>query len=59
MLGDYNLIANLVYSADSSVLDTLICDGKILMRNGKVEGEEEILARNREICRKIAAARPN
>ncbi len=59
MLGDYNLIANLVYSADSSVLDTLICDGKILMRNGKVDGEEEILARNREICRKIAAARPS
>jgi 5-methylthioadenosine/S-adenosylhomocysteine deaminase len=58
MLGDYNLISNLVYSADSSVLDTLICDGKILMLNGKVEGEEEILARNREICRKIAAIRP-
>ena len=59
MLGDYSLISNLVYSADSSVLDTLICDGKILMLNGKVEGEEEILARNREICRKLAAIRPD
>ncbi len=58
MLGDYNLIANLVYSADNSVLDTLICDGKILMLNGKIDGEEEILARNRAICRKIAAVRP-
>lgn len=59
MLGDYNLIANLVYSADSSVMDTLICDGKILMLHGKIEEEDEILARNRLICRKIAAVRPS
>ncbi len=59
MLGDYNLIANLVYSADSSVMDTLICDGKILMQHGIIDGEKEILARNREICRKIAAVRPD
>ena len=59
MLGDYNLIANLVYSADSSVMDTLICDGKILMLHGKIEEEDEILARNRSICRKIAAVRPS
>ncbi|NMA21838.1 MAG: amidohydrolase [Lentisphaerae bacterium] len=58
MLGDYNLTANLVYSADNSVIDTLICDGKILMEEGKIDGEQEILARNREICRKIAAVRP-
>ncbi|MFA6930887.1 MAG: amidohydrolase [Lentisphaeria bacterium] len=59
MLGDYNLIANLVYSADSSVIDTLICDGKVLMQQGRIDGEEEILARNREICRKIACVRPS
>lgn len=40
----YNLIADMVYSADSSCIDTVICDGKILMQNRHVEGEEEIIA---------------
>ena len=53
MLGDYNLRANLVYSADSRVVDTTICDGKILMLHGEIPGEEEILERNRVICRRL------
>ncbi|VGO12180.1 5-methylthioadenosine/S-adenosylhomocysteine deaminase [Pontiella desulfatans] len=40
----YQLIDDLVYSADSSCIDTVICDGEILMENGRVEGEEEIVA---------------
>ena len=40
----HNLVSNWVYSADSSCIDTVICDGRILMREGKVKGEEEILA---------------
>jgi 5-methylthioadenosine/S-adenosylhomocysteine deaminase len=43
----YNLIDDLVYSADSSCIDTVICDGKVLMQNGYVEGEEEIIAEAR------------
>ena len=54
MVGDYNLIANMVYSADSSVIDTVICGGRILMQNRQVPGEEEIIARARKVCRKIA-----
>jgi len=38
-----NLISNLVYSANGSCIDTTICDGKILMQNRVVEGEEEII----------------
>jgi 5-methylthioadenosine/S-adenosylhomocysteine deaminase len=42
---NHNLISNVVYSASGSCVDTLICDGKILMQNGRVEGEEEIIER--------------
>jgi 5-methylthioadenosine/S-adenosylhomocysteine deaminase len=42
--------SDLVYSANGSVIDTLICDGKILMQDRKVEGEEEIVAKAREVA---------
>ena len=54
MVGNYNLIANIVYSADSSVIDTVICGGKVLMRDRHVSGEQEIIERARKVCRKIA-----
>lgn len=44
----YHLIDDLVYSADSSCIDTVICDGRVLMKSGHVEGEEEIVAAARE-----------
>jgi 5-methylthioadenosine/S-adenosylhomocysteine deaminase len=40
---NYDFEANLVYSANSSCVDTLLCDGRIVMRGRKVEGEQEIL----------------
>ena len=40
---NYDFEANLVYSANSSCVDTVICDGRIVMRGRKVEGEQEIL----------------
>jgi 5-methylthioadenosine/S-adenosylhomocysteine deaminase len=39
----HNHISNFVYSANSAVIDTTICDGKILMRNKKVPNEDKIL----------------
>jgi len=45
---NHNLIANLVYSANGSCVDTAICNGKILMQNRIVEGEEEILEKAAE-----------
>jgi len=49
----HNLISDMVYSADSSCVDTVICDGKILMQNHHVPGEEEIIAKGREFKRKF------
>ena len=53
MVGDYNLVANLVYAADTSVIHSVICDGRVLMENHYVPGEEEIIAKAREACRRI------
>ena len=49
----HNLIADMVYSADSSCVDTVICDGRILMQNHHVPGEEEIIAKGREFKEKF------
>ena len=45
---EHNFKANLIYAANSSCIDTLICDGRVLMSGGKVDGEKEVLARARE-----------
>ncbi len=39
----HNLISLLAYAANGSMVDTVICDGRILMREGHVEGEAEIV----------------
>lgn len=44
LVPNYNLISNMVYAADSSCIDTVICNGRILMQNRHVDGEEEIIA---------------
>lgn len=49
----YCLEDDMVYSADSSCIDTVVCDGKILMRGGRVEGEEEIVAEARRYKKKF------
>jgi 5-methylthioadenosine/S-adenosylhomocysteine deaminase len=51
---NFNFISNLVYAASSGYcIDTLICDGKILMENRYVEGEEEILEQAAKTARKL------
>ncbi|HUX40091.1 MAG TPA: amidohydrolase [Rectinemataceae bacterium] len=38
----HDLKSNLVYAGGGPAVDTVICAGKVLMRAGRVEGEEEI-----------------
>ena len=45
--------ANLIYSAHSDCIDSVICNGRILMRNRVVPGEKEILADARKYLNKI------
>ena len=44
----YHLESDMVYSADNSCIDTVICDGRILMQDAYVEGEEEIVSEARK-----------
>ncbi len=44
----FHLDADLIYAANGSCVDTLICDGRVLMRGRRVEGEEEIMVKARE-----------
>jgi 5-methylthioadenosine/S-adenosylhomocysteine deaminase len=50
---NHNFVSNLVYAANGSCVDTVICDGNIVMQNKKVSGEEEIIDRVREIAKKF------
>ncbi len=47
-------LANLVYSAHSDCIDSVICDGRFLMKHREVAGEREILAEARKVLAKIA-----
>jgi len=49
----HNLHSNIVYSANDSCVDTVVCDGKILMKNRKVENEEEVLDKVGQVAREF------
>lgn len=55
MVPGHNLVSNWVYAADSSCIDSVICNGKFVMRGRHVDGEEKIV-RNAETCAKRLAA---
>ena len=40
---NFNFVSNLVYAANGSCVDTVICNGKVVMRHKQVPGEAEIL----------------
>ena len=45
--------ANLIYSAHSDSIDSVICNGKLLMKNRVVPGEKKIMAEARKYLNKI------
>lgn len=49
----HNLLSDLVYAANGSCVDTLICDGRILMENRRVRDEEEILKMARKVAHRL------
>jgi 5-methylthioadenosine/S-adenosylhomocysteine deaminase len=48
-----DLVANLVYAASGSVVDTTVVAGEVLMRGRVVEGEEEVRARALEAATRL------
>lgn len=53
-LGDFT--SALVYAASGAVVDTTVVAGRALMRGGRVEGSDEVLARARERARRLGLA---
>lgn len=43
LIPNHHFLSNWVYSADARSIDKVICHGKIIMENGAVENESEIL----------------
>lgn len=52
-LSNAPFLANLVYSGHSSCVDSVICNGKFVMRHGVIEGERETLAEARKLLTRI------
>lgn len=55
LVPDHNFVSNLVYSADSSCIDTVICGGRVLMRGGRIDGESEIIGAARCCAARLAS----
>jgi len=49
----YNLISDLVYAANGYCVDTVICDGRILMENREVRNENEIIEGVKRVVNEI------
>ena len=48
-----SFLANLIYSAHSDCVDSVICKGRFVMRNRVVPGEKEILKEARRVLKKL------
>ena len=55
MSANYDLTADMVYAASPADIDSVICNGKFLMRNKVIPGEADIIAAAKEVCKKIAS----
>jgi len=49
----HNLESNLVYAANGTMVDTVICAGEVLMSGRQVKDEEEILRKGRQLARSL------
>ena len=52
LVPNYNLVSNWVYAGDSSAIHSVICNGKFVMRNHHVDGEEDIIKEARKYATK-------
>ncbi|MCF0216583.1 MAG: amidohydrolase [Fibrobacteraceae bacterium] len=52
----HNLVSNWIYSADSTAIDSVICNGKFIMTHGHIDGEEEILKDAEKCAKRLASS---
>ena len=53
LVADYHLTSNLVYAAHPDAVTAVICDGRVLMEDRRIPGEDEVLAAARALCREL------
>jgi 5-methylthioadenosine/S-adenosylhomocysteine deaminase len=51
----HSLASHLVYSANGSIVDSVICDGRVLMKHREIEGMGEIVAKANEAAKNMFA----
>ena len=51
-----DIASNLLFAAHADAIDSVMCNGKFVMRHRKVEGEEEVKREVRGIVKKLMAA---
>ncbi|MDR2586346.1 MAG: amidohydrolase [Prevotellaceae bacterium] len=49
----HNFYANLIYAANGSAVDTVLCNGRILMEEKRVEGEAQIFEMTAKMAQKL------
>lgn len=50
----HDIVSNIVYAATGDCVDTVICDGRVVMEHRQVPGEAEILEKAAEAAAKVA-----
>jgi 5-methylthioadenosine/S-adenosylhomocysteine deaminase len=53
LVPNFDLFSDLVYAANGSCVDTVICMGRVLMEHRYVEGEEEIMSHVRRLAHEL------
>jgi len=53
LIPNHNLLSNLVYTGQGNWVSDVICNGKILMRNYKIKGENEIIEKSQKRIKKL------
>lgn len=53
MTPDFDIYSNIVYASNGSIVDTVICMGKVIMENRIVPGEEDIMRNASKIARSL------
>jgi len=51
----HSLTSDLVYSATGDVVDSVVCDGRVIMRHREIAGEEDIVTDARRAARALFA----
>lgn len=55
---NHNTLSNLLYAAHNDSIDTVICNGKIVMEHRKVENEDKIISETRRVTKRLITVRP-